>query len=72
MQYALIHFGIPNGNFSYKNNSHLRLSFIWLILDIRLIILILITTFHLQFSWSCAIDVLKSQFQKVIPLILLT
>ncbi|CAH8658788.1 ADP-ribosylation factor protein 1, variant 3 [Schistosoma haematobium] len=44
------------------------LSFIWLILDIRLIILILITTFHLQFSWSCAIDVLKSQFQKPIEI----
>ncbi|CAH8662886.1 unnamed protein product [Schistosoma rodhaini] len=44
------------------------LSFIWLILDIRLILLILITTFHLQFSWSCAIDVLKSQFQKPIEI----
>ncbi|KAH8865707.1 Transmembrane protein [Schistosoma japonicum] len=47
---------------------HQRESFIWRVFDYQLILLILVTTFHLQFSWSCVVDVLKSQFLKPIDI----
>ncbi|CAH8526649.1 unnamed protein product [Heterobilharzia americana] len=45
-----------------------KVSFLWLVLDCRLLLLMFFTSFHLQFSWSCAVDVLKSQFIKPVDI----
>ncbi|KAF8568773.1 hypothetical protein P879_01797 [Paragonimus westermani] len=36
----------------------------WLLLDTRMFFLLFIVGFHLQFSWGCAIGILKWQFSK--------
>ncbi|KAA3675283.1 uncharacterized protein DEA37_0013619 [Paragonimus westermani] len=36
----------------------------WLLLDTRMFFLLFIVGFHLQFSWGCAVSILKWQFSK--------
>ncbi|KAF5396217.1 hypothetical protein PHET_10968 [Paragonimus heterotremus] len=46
---------------------HQSFSLFWLLLDIRMFFLLFIIGFHLQFSWGCAVSILKWQLSK--PLI---
>ncbi|TPP57891.1 hypothetical protein FGIG_11902 [Fasciola gigantica] len=46
--------------------AHHRLSVWFLFLDVRLLVLLFAVGFHLQFSWGCAVNILKWQFTRPI------
>nr|CAH8819660.1 unnamed protein product [Trichobilharzia regenti] len=52
--------------------SSQNVSFFWIVVDKQLLLLMFLTTFHLHFCWSCAIDILKSQFLKPVDIPLLS